>query len=109
MSNYKVVLSSGSNYNVKLSLQTKYKVTGSSGGIQVPARFEDLQNFDYSDKNDQYLIMYDAATQKYKMVNPDHILSAAVTDPISPGLPANFENQLDIDLDNRIDLDAGGF
>jgi hypothetical protein len=53
--------------------------------------------------------MYDAASGKWKDRNPDEVLSAATTEPISPGLPADFENQLDIDLGNKIDLDAGTF
>jgi hypothetical protein len=53
--------------------------------------------------------MYDATTQKYVTVNPDVVLSSAVTDPISPGLPQDFIDTLDVDLDNKIDLDAGGF
>ena len=54
--------------------------------------------------------MYDAVSQTYKLVNPDKVLSsAAVTEPLQPGLPANFEDVLDVDLDNRIDLDAGSF
>lgn len=109
MNNYKVSLTLGSNYNVRLSSQYKYKVTGSSGGIQVPAKFEDLSDYNPTGLNDKYVIMYDAITQKYIPVNPDEVLSAAATEPISPGLPANFENQLDVDLDNRIDLDAGTF
>lgn len=109
MNNYKVSLKGSTNYNIKLINQRKYKVPAVSGGVQVPAKFEDLGNFDYSDKNDQYIIMYDAVTQKYKLVNPDKVLSAATDDPISPGLPSNFKDQLDIDLDDKIDLDAGGF
>jgi len=97
-------------YNVKLFSPQKYKVSVSSGGIQVPANFEDLLNFDYTDKNDKYVIMYDASTQKYTLVNPDEVLSAASdTESIQPGLPGDFINTLDIDLDDRIDLDAGEF
>jgi hypothetical protein len=75
----------------------------------VPARVEDLINFDPSNKQDKYLMMYDASTQTYKMVNPDEILINAVTEPEQPGLPQEFIDQLDIDLDNKIDLDAGTF
>jgi hypothetical protein len=72
--------------------------------------FGDLIDFNDADKNDQYVIMYDAATQTYKLVNPDKVLSSASsTENIQPGLPADFENVLDVDLDNRIDLDAGIF
>ena len=97
-------------YNVKLSRKNKYKVTGLKGGVQVPAKFEDLVDFDYTDKNDQYVIMYNSVTQKYKLVNPDQVLSSSsTTETIQPGLPADFINTLDTDLDNRIDLDAGTF
>lgn len=95
-------------YTVKFDRQRRYKVTVNSGGIQVPARFRDLLDYDESNKNDQYVIMYNAATDKYQLVNPDKVLSSsAVTETIQPGLPEDFENVLDTDLDNRIDLDAG--
>jgi hypothetical protein len=50
--------------------------------------------------------MYDATTQKYKAVSPDFVLSKSVEDS---SLPADFVDQLDVDLDNKIDLDAGTF
>jgi hypothetical protein len=106
--NYKVTLSNSNKY-IRLTSNKNYKVTGFTGGVQVPASFEDLIDFDSSNKNDQYVIMYDSSTQKYKLVNPDQVLSSATTEPIQPGLPLDFENQLDIDLDNKIDLDAGTF
>ena len=62
-----------------------------------------------SGNNDKYVLMYDAASGKWKDVNPDVIVSAAATEPIQPGLPNDFINTLDIDLDNKIDLDAGSF
>lgn len=95
-------------YSIKFNRKRNYKVTVSSGGIQVPARFRDLLDFSEANKNDQYVIMYNAATDKYELVNPDKVLSSsAVTETVQPGLPADFENVLDTDLDNRIDLDAG--
>jgi hypothetical protein len=43
-------------------------------------------------------------------VNPDTILSASSnTETTQPGLPSDFINTLDVDLDNKIDLDAGNF
>jgi hypothetical protein len=54
--------------------------------------------------------MYDAVTQKYSPVNPDTILSAASnTETSQPGLPNDFVNTLDVDLDSKIDLDGGSF
>jgi hypothetical protein len=73
-------------------------------------RFGDLVDFNDDAKNDKYVIMYNSATNTYELVNPDKVLSAAAsTETIQPGLPADFENVLDVDLDNRIDLDAGTF
>jgi hypothetical protein len=97
-------------FNVKITTKSNFKVQTTSGGIQVPAQFSDLSDFDTSSGlYDKYLIMYDAATQKYIPVNPDEVLSATVTDTRSPGLPTDFKDQLDTDLDNRIDLDGGTF
>ena len=106
---YKVTLSSGTNVTVKLKGEPHAKIQTNFGGIQVPAKFSDLSDYNSSGLHDKYIIMYDAATNTYIPVNPDVVLSAAATEPISPGLPADFENVLDVDLDNRIDLDAGGF
>jgi hypothetical protein len=107
---HKVSFSSGNNFSVRLKTTQRFNVDVKIGGTQVPAQFSDLSDYNAAGLQDKYLIMYDAATQKYIPVNPDVVLSAAaVTEPISPGLPADFENVLDVDLDNRIDLDAGGF
>jgi len=80
----------------------------------VPAtRFQDLIDFDASNQNDKYVMVYDAAIQKYKLVNPDEVLNyAAGTETIQPGLVGyanTFLDRMDIDLDDRIDLDAGSF
>lgn len=101
--------SSDNNIISRIKPSQKIKVQTITGGIQVPAKFSDLIDYDANGVQDKYVIMYDSATQTYYPVNPDQVLSAAVTDPISPGLPSDFENQLDVDLDNRIDLDAGTF
>lgn len=103
------VSQSTSSYSVKLKTAPKFKVSVSAEAGSVPGSFQDLTDFDPSGVQDSYVIMYDAATQKYKTVNPDLVLSKATTEPVQPGLPADFENQLDIDLDNKIDLDAGSF
>jgi hypothetical protein len=73
-------------------------------------RFTDLVDFDDTNKNDQYVIMYDSATQTYKLVNPDKVLSSsATTELIQPGLPTEIIDTLDTDLDDKINLDAGNF
>ncbi len=81
--------------------------------VNVANKLEDLIDVDASDVHDKYVVMYDATTQKYKLVNPDAILNAAAgTETIQPGLvgyASTFLNTLDTDLDDRIDVDAGTF
>jgi len=106
---YKVSVSSGNNFSVKLSQPSNYKTSLSYQIEIMPQTLDDLTDVEISGANDKYVLMYDAASGKWKDRNPDEVLSAATTEPIQPGLPADFENQLDVDLDDRIDLDAGGF
>ena len=101
-----VSVTSSQSFSVKLKQAEKTKVTSISGGIQVPAEFGDLSDFDVTNLVDNGIIMYNASTQKYEIVTADDLLSAAVSDS---NLPLNFVNQLDVDLDNKIDLDAGTF
>ena len=83
----------------------------------VAQTIEDLGNVDTSalDKagntTDNYVLVWDAGQQKYAFVNPDTVLSAAAdaTAPVQPGLPQDFIDTLDTDLDNLIDVDAGSF
>lgn len=83
--------------------------------IYIPQKLEDLVNVGIttSSKKDKYVLMYDATTNKYKLVNPDEVLSASVSTPnedlSDPVIPEIFANQLDEILDNSIDVDAGGF
>ena len=106
--NYKVSVSSNS-YSVKQGFSPKFKVSVTAGANSVAGNLSDLGDVNTSGVQDSYILMYDAATQKYKTVNPDLILSKAATEPVQPGLPADFEAVLDVDLDNKIDLDAGRF
>jgi len=71
---------------------------------------QELLDVDVSGVGDKFVIMYDATTQKYTAVNPDNVLSASSnTETTQPGLPNDFINTLDTDLDDKIDLDAGTF
>jgi hypothetical protein len=96
-------------FSVKIKSTPKYKVSVSAEAGSVAGNLADLDDVQLSGLNDKYLLMYDASSGKWKDVNPDAVLSAATTEPIQPGLPADFQDQLDIDLDDRIDLDAGNF
>jgi hypothetical protein len=102
-------------FNIRLQQRQPYKVLNLQGGLQVPARLEDLidVSVDTNNKKDKYVLMYDVNLNKYKLVNPDDVLNAAAqTETTQPGLvgfATDFLDRVDIDLDNRIDLDAGSF
>lgn len=95
-------------YQVRVKSKQNIKATVASG-VVMARTLDELLDVDVSGVHDKYLIMYDASTQKYTTVNPDEILAAATTDTISPGLPQEFMDKMGTDLDNEIDLDAGGF
>ena len=81
--------------------------------VNVANKLTDLLDIDATDVHDKYVIMYDASTEKYKLVNPDAVLNAAAgTETIQPGLvgyASTFLDRMDVDLDDRIDVDAGTF
>jgi len=99
------VSQSTSSYSVKLKTTPKFKVTVSAEASSVAGNLSDLDDFNGTGVQNGYVVMYDAATQKYITVDPDTVLSNAVTG----GLPSNFVDKLDVDLDDKIDLDAGSF
>jgi hypothetical protein len=106
---YKVTVSSGNNYSVRVSPKSNVKANLSYNIEILPVNLDELNDVTITGNPDKYVLMYDSSLGKWVNKNPDEVLSAATTDPISPGLPQDFENQLDIDLDNKIDLDAGSF
>jgi hypothetical protein len=112
MTDFKVILSSNSVFNIRLQEKSSNKIIPTTGGLQVPANLQDLLDVQINNDNkkDKYVLMYDVTLNKYKLVNPDEVLSASSnTETTQPGLPGNFINTLDVDLDNKIDLDAGTF
>jgi hypothetical protein len=77
----------------------------------VPQRLSDLLDVEITGSPDKYVLMYDSTSQKWKNLNPDEVLYNATVDQSLgyDGLPAEFEEKLNIDLNNKIDLDAGTF
>jgi hypothetical protein len=69
----------------------------------------DLLNVDDTGVLDKYVVMYNQALSTYVTVNPDEVLKASVEESTQPGLPEEFLDQLDTDLDNRIDYDGGEY
>ena len=100
----------GSITNVKVST-TNQKIKTNVLWNQIMARnLSELLDVDVSGVGDKFVIMYNASTGKYSAVNPDVVLSAAaVTETTAVGLPQNFIDTLDVDLDDKIDVDGGSF
>lgn len=55
---------------------------------------------------DKYVLTYDATLQKFVLVPADDVIQTAAEDA---ALPPTFVTQLETDLDNQIDVDAGSF
>jgi len=102
---YKVSTSTNS-YSVKQSSTPDFKVSAILGsGASEVANLSDLSDVNVSGIQNGYVLTYNASTGQFTAVNPDDILSNAVTG----GLPSAFTNELDVVLDDKIDLDGGGF
>lgn len=108
--NIKVQLASKSPIQVKLDSRKSRAKASVQSGVIMARTLDELLDVDVTNVKDKYLLMYDATTKKYKAVNPDEVLSASSnTETTQPGLPGDFVNTLDVNLDNKIDLDAGTF
>jgi hypothetical protein len=92
--------------SVAVKDEVKVKVQLESGGVTVPGSFLELNDFDVTGLQDGSTIVYNAVTKTFVAKSPDDILSDAASDG---SLPTNFEDILDVSLDNRIDMDAGQF
>ena len=95
------VTQSTSSYSVKIQAPIKFnvQVTGEAGS--VAGSLTDLDDFDPSGVENNYVIMYNASLQKYVTVDPDVVLSSAAT--TNNGLSQDFINTLGVDLDDKID------
>ena len=106
LNSMKAYLTGDGNYIVKLGTQSSYKAVQSEA--IVTQNFTDLSDVNIeglSSSNDNYPVVYNASLGKFVIVDPDVILSTAST----TGLPSDFIDTLDVELDDRIDLDAGTF
>lgn len=92
-------------YQIKVKSKQNVKAK-----VAIMARnLKELLDVDVSGVSDKYVIMYDATTQKYTAVNPDEVLSAAVTEETQPGLPQIAITNLVTDLADAGITDGGGF
>jgi len=102
---YKVSTSNNS-YSVKQKSAANFKVSAILGtGASEVANLSDLDDVNISGIQNGFVLTYNSSTGKFVAVDPDTVLSNAVTG----GLPAAITNELDVVLDDKIDLDGGGF
>lgn len=93
-------------YNIRLNNTNNFTVTQEKNvTVDFLSDLADVNASNLSGK-DQHVLIYDAALQKYTLVPADQVLSTAASDN---QLPNDFIDQLDVDLDNKIDLDGGTF
>ena len=109
----KVIFNNGDEYIVRLKSTSDQQFKAIQSEDVVANRFVDLTDVSIPSLDptkDNYAVVYDATIGKFKIVDPDAVLSAAsTTSGPQPGLPDDFIDTLDVDLDDRIDLDAGTF
>ena len=104
---YKISVSSNS-YSVKQKSSGNYKVSAILGsGASDVANLSDLDDVNISGIQNGYVLTYNSSSGQFVAVDPDNVLSNATN--TNTGLPQDFIDQLDIQLDDKIDLDAGGF
>lgn len=109
---YKVTYTPNYTYSVKSSQPLNLKVSLGNKIELMPQKLDELEDVELSGNNyNKYVLMYDETSGKWRDVNPDDVLSAATTEldanRITTTLPQDFEDKLSIDLDNKIDIDAG--
>ena len=107
MADFKVSQNSESSaHSVKLSSGNSFTI--SQEKTVVADFLSDLADVSVSNlpESDNYVLTYDASLQKYTLVPADQVLQSAAEDA---QLPQEFIDQLDVALDDKIDMDAGGF
>ena len=111
---YKVTLGGYNAYTVKfLCVISDLKVLLQGGGSGV-GDLANLQDVDASGQSDRWVLVYDAASNAYKFVDPDEVINAAAnvtptSGTSSVGLSTAAVDYLDKALDDKIDVDAGTF
>ena len=105
---YKIITGFDADYNTKVSEDLNNKVTFAYNLEVMPQRLDELLDVEIEEVNGEqnnYVLVYNSTTQTWQSVNPDVVLAAASTEPIQPGLPADFIDQ----TEDQINMDGGFF
>lgn len=87
-------------YNINVDSEAELKKVS-----QTLDELSDVRISEINGKKNNYVLTYNNSTNTWNAVNPDVIISAAATEPVQPGIPSEFINE----LHNQIDIDAGLF
>lgn len=87
--------------------QTTKVISSQIAANQSTTALVGLADVDITGLQDNYVLQYDASSQKFKFVDPDQVLS----DAVPGGIPGEFINVLDTDTSrvDNIDFDGGNF
>ena len=93
-------------YLVKRSGTKKFTVTQEK--TVVAENLSELADVSVSNLpgSDKFELAYNASLAKFELIPADSVLTNAAADAV---LPDSFVNQLDVELDNKVDLDGGSF
>ena len=93
-------------YTVTLDSTPEYVVTQEK--TVVAENLSELADVSVSNLpgSDKFVLAYNASLAKFELIPADSVLTNAAADAV---LPDSFVNQLDVDLDNKVDLDGGSF
>jgi hypothetical protein len=97
---------------IRVGDQTSIQIISSQVAANIDATQQansllGLSDIDQNGLQDNYVLQYDATSQKFKFVDPDQILQ----DAVPGGIPGDFINVLDTDPNrtDNIDFDGGSF
>jgi|TARA_A100001201_G_scaffold136386_1_gene125341 hypothetical protein len=83
-------------------VEKPFKVRLETGGVEVAAKFTDLEDFDATGLTGDYVVVYDGVTRKFKTVPADTVLTFASADD---DLPDEFVQ----DIADELHMDGGSF
>jgi hypothetical protein len=104
---YDLILIDGAHRRKKVVEGSVIVYDTASVGIVDGNNLDGLGNINIENVEDGYVLMYNLEQNQYNFVDPDEVLLKATN--TNNGLPEDFIQQLDTDLDDLINLDAGEF
>tara|TARA_B100001113_G_scaffold345_2_gene322 strand:+ start:4372 stop:4764 length:393 start_codon:yes stop_codon:yes gene_type:complete len=103
----------GSDFTV--TLQGTEIATSSGGDVANLSELQDVDTGNLNSATNRFVLIYDTVSSKFKFVNPDEVVDAAVGASVPGGAPAvsgltqAAVDYLDETLDDKIDLDGGSW